>query len=80
MLSNRSVYKLFSCRLSESADRDRLRFELDALHSGKDPRMMAIPERTKAFQAYRRRTSVWVPWWPRADRALTEQRQGGDAA
>ncbi len=28
-------------------------------------RMLAVPERREAFLAYRRRTSVWVPWWPR---------------
>ena len=28
-------------------------------------RMLAVPERREAFEAYRRRTSVWVPWWPR---------------
>jgi steroid 5-alpha reductase family enzyme len=29
-------------------------------------RMMMVPERREAFEAYRRRTSVWVPWWPRS--------------
>jgi steroid 5-alpha reductase family enzyme len=28
-------------------------------------RMIAIPERRAAFEAYRRRTSVLIPWWPR---------------
>jgi steroid 5-alpha reductase family enzyme len=28
-------------------------------------RMLAVPERRAAFEAYRRETSVWVPWWPR---------------
>jgi steroid 5-alpha reductase family enzyme len=28
-------------------------------------RMLAVPERRVAFEDYRRRTSVWVPWWPR---------------
>jgi steroid 5-alpha reductase family enzyme len=28
-------------------------------------RMLAVPERRTAFEAYRRRTSVWLPWWPR---------------
>jgi len=28
-------------------------------------RMLALPERREAFEAYRRRTSVWLPWWPR---------------
>jgi steroid 5-alpha reductase family enzyme len=32
-------------------------------------RMLAVPERHDAFLAYRRRTSVWVPWWPRRERA-----------
>ena len=27
-------------------------------------RMLAVPERREAFLAYRRRTSVWVPWPP----------------
>ncbi len=31
-------------------------------------RMLAVPERREAFEAYRRRTSVWVPWWPRRSR------------
>ncbi len=30
-------------------------------------RMLAVPERREAFLAYRRRTSVWVPWWPRRE-------------
>ena len=30
-------------------------------------RMLAVAERRAAFEAYRRRTSVWVPWWPRQD-------------
>jgi steroid 5-alpha reductase family enzyme len=30
-------------------------------------RMLAVPERREAFEAYRRRTSVWVPWWPRPE-------------
>ena len=34
-------------------------------------------EHREAFEAYRRRTSVWVPWWPRRDgRARSEQRGG----
>ena len=28
-------------------------------------RMLAIPARRAAFQAYQARTSVWIPWWPR---------------
>jgi steroid 5-alpha reductase family enzyme len=28
-------------------------------------RMLAVPERREAFEAYRRRTSVLIPWWPR---------------
>ena len=32
-------------------------------------RMMAIPERTEAFRAYRARTSVWIPWWNRSPQA-----------
>jgi steroid 5-alpha reductase family enzyme len=28
-------------------------------------RMLAVPERREAFEAYRRRTSVWLPWWTR---------------
>ena len=30
-------------------------------------RMLGVPERRAAFVAYRRRTSVWVPWWPRRE-------------
>ncbi len=30
-------------------------------------RMLAVPERREAFEAYRRHTSVWVPWWPRRE-------------
>jgi len=29
-------------------------------------RMLAVPERREAFEAYRERTSVWLPWWPKA--------------
>ena len=32
-------------------------------------RMMAVPERTEAFRAYRARTSVWIPWWNRSRQA-----------
>jgi steroid 5-alpha reductase family enzyme len=32
-----------------------------------EKRMLAVPERREAFEAYRRRTSVWVPWWPRQE-------------
>ena len=28
-------------------------------------RMKAIPEREAAFDAYRKKTSVWIPWWVR---------------
>jgi steroid 5-alpha reductase family enzyme len=28
-------------------------------------RMLAVPERRAAFEAYRRRTSALIPWWPR---------------
>lgn len=28
-------------------------------------RMLEIPERRDLYADYRRRTSVWVPWWPR---------------
>ncbi len=28
-------------------------------------RLLAVPERAELYAAYRRRTSVWVPWWPR---------------
>jgi len=28
-------------------------------------RMLAVPERKAAFEAYRKKTSVWIPWWPR---------------
>jgi steroid 5-alpha reductase family enzyme len=28
-------------------------------------RMLAVPERRAAFEIYRRRTSVLIPWWPR---------------
>jgi steroid 5-alpha reductase family enzyme len=28
-------------------------------------RMLAVPARRREFEAYRSRTSVWVPWWPR---------------
>ena len=37
-------------------------------------RMLAVPERRAAFEDYRRRTSVWVPWWPRAVGADDESR------
>jgi steroid 5-alpha reductase family enzyme len=30
-------------------------------------RMLEIPERRDLYAAYRRRTSVWIPWWPRSD-------------
>jgi steroid 5-alpha reductase family enzyme len=30
-------------------------------------RMLSVPERSEAFLAYRRRTSVWIPWPPRPD-------------
>jgi steroid 5-alpha reductase family enzyme len=30
-------------------------------------RLLAVSERCEAYAAYRRRTSVWVPWWPRAE-------------
>jgi steroid 5-alpha reductase family enzyme len=29
-------------------------------------RMLAVPERRVAFEAYRQRTSVLIPWWPRS--------------
>ena len=29
-------------------------------------RMLAVPERAEAYRAYQRRTSVWLPWPPRA--------------
>jgi steroid 5-alpha reductase family enzyme len=37
-------------------------------------RMLAVPERREAFEAYRRRTSVWVPWWPRRGAAGARDR------
>jgi steroid 5-alpha reductase family enzyme len=31
-------------------------------------RMLDAPERTDLYAAYRRRTSAWIPWWPRRER------------
>jgi hypothetical protein len=36
-----------------------------------DLHMLAVPERR---EAYRRRTSVWVPWWPRRGAAGARDR------
>ena len=30
-----------------------------------EQRMLAVPERRALYQDYRRRTSVWIPWFPR---------------
>ena len=41
-------------------------------------RMLAVPERQEAFEAYCRNTSVWVPWWPRGGTMAENNPPNGD--